>query len=94
LFLFLFFFNLKGYKRRLFGGYTQVRQKATVTGGNFAAWGGMFSVCDCTLAHIRKKDDALNSIASGFITGGILQARRKFKLCLYNFQIYKLIIIH
>ncbi|RNA08612.1 mitochondrial import inner membrane translocase subunit Tim17-B-like [Brachionus plicatilis] len=65
-----------GYSRRLNSGLTLVRQKATVTGANFAAWGGMFSVCDCTLAYIRQKEDPWNSIASGFITGGLLQIRQ------------------
>jgi len=59
---------------------TSIRQKATLTGAGFAAWGGMFSVVDCSLAHIRKKEDAWNSVGSGFITGGLLQIRRS--LCL------------
>lgn len=65
-----------GLKRRFTGGFTTIRQKATLTGANFAAWGGMFSVVDCSLAYIRQKDDPWNSIASGFITGGLLQVRR------------------
>lgn len=65
-----------GYSRRMNSGLTMIRQKATVTGANFAAWGGMFSVCDCSLAYIRQKEDPWNSIASGFITGGLLQIRR------------------
>ncbi|CAF0739756.1 unnamed protein product [Brachionus calyciflorus] len=65
-----------GATRRLTGGFTMIRQKATTTGANFAAWGGMFSVCDCTLAYIRQKEDPWNSIASGFITGGLLQIRQ------------------
>jgi len=55
-----------------------MRQKATITGANFAAWGGMFSVVDCSMAYIRQKEDPWNSIASGFITGGLLQIRRNF----------------
>ena len=70
-----------GYKRRFAGGFTTIRQKATVTGGNFAAWGGVFSLCDCSLAYIRQKEDPWNSIASGAITGGILSIRRMFPLC-------------
>lgn len=79
------FHGIKGYrnaptgiKRRLNGGLITIRQKATVTGANFAAWGGMFSVVDCTLAYVRQKEDPWNSIASGFITGGLLQIRRTF----------------
>jgi import inner membrane translocase subunit TIM17 len=35
----------------------------------------MFSTIDCTLVHIRKKEDPWNSIISGAATGGILAAR-------------------
>lgn len=45
-------------------------------GGQFAMWGGVFSTIDCSLAHIRKKEDPWNSIASGAITGGILAVRQ------------------
>jgi import inner membrane translocase subunit TIM17 len=65
-----------GYKRRFAGAFTTIRQSSTVTGANFAAWGGMFSVCDCSLAYMRQKEDSWNSIASGFITGGLLQIRQ------------------
>ena len=49
-------------------------------------WGGMFSVCDCTLVAIRGKEDPFNSIASGFLTGGLLQIRRKYfeMTCLFD----------
>ena len=55
-----------------------------MTGAGFAAWGGMFSVVDCSLAHIRKKEDAWNSVGSGFITGGLLQIRRKYRTYAYE----------
>jgi hypothetical protein len=64
-----------------------MRQKATITGANFAAWGGMFSVVDCSMAYIRQKEDPWNSIASGFITGGLLQIRRNFILPSTSFGI-------
>ena len=38
-------------------------------------WGGLFSTFDCTLMAIRQKDDPINPIASGAITGGVLAAR-------------------
>lgn len=69
-----------GFNRRLNSSMKNIKQKATVTGANFAAWGGMFSVVDCSLAYIRQKEDPWNSIASGFITGGLLQVRRKYTL--------------
>jgi import inner membrane translocase subunit TIM17 len=55
--------------------FQEVRAKAPVTGGQFAAWGGVFSICDCTLVKLRGKEDPINSILSGGITGGLLAAR-------------------
>ncbi len=43
--------------------------------GSFAVWGGLFSVFDCSLAHVRRTEDAWNAIASGALTGGLLAAR-------------------
>ena len=53
----------------------EMRLSSPRTGVQFAAWGGMFSVCDCTLVYLRKKEDAWNSILSGGITGALLTAR-------------------
>ena len=44
-------------------------------GGSFAIWGGLFSSFDCVLVGVRKKEDPWNSIASGALTGGLLQIR-------------------
>lgn len=57
------------------GSLTAVKARAPIIGGNFAVWGGMFSTIDCTLVHLRKKEDPWNSIISGAATGGILAAR-------------------
>ena len=43
--------------------------------GGFAMWGGLFSTFDCALLAIRQKDDPINPIMSGAITGGVLAAR-------------------
>uniref|UniRef100_A0AC34FCY3 Mitochondrial import inner membrane translocase subunit TIM17 n=1 Tax=Panagrolaimus sp. ES5 TaxID=591445 RepID=A0AC34FCY3_9BILA len=53
----------------------EICTKSAVTGVQFAAWGGMFSAIDCTLVAIRKKEDPLNSIASGSLTGALLAIR-------------------
>lgn len=37
--------------------------------------GGLFSTCDCTLQAVRGKEDPINAIASGAITGGVLAIR-------------------
>lgn len=52
-----------------------VKTRSPIIAGNFAVWGGTFSVVDCTLVHFRKKEDPWNSIISGAATGAILAAR-------------------
>lgn len=68
----------KGNYRRLAGALTQVKQRAPLTGGNFAVWGGLFSGIDCTLVYLRKKEDPWNSIMSGALTGAILSVRHGY----------------
>lgn len=43
------------FKSRLWGMQNEVRFRAPVIGVQFAAWGGVFSICDCTLVALRKK---------------------------------------
>ena len=43
----------KGYK--LIGAVETVRRESPRIGGNFANWGLMFSVFDCTCLYVRKK---------------------------------------
>ncbi|KAF7402819.1 hypothetical protein V1477_020237 [Vespula maculifrons] len=64
-----------GINRRLIGSFMAIKQRAPIIAGNFAIWGGVFSMIDCTLVHYRKKEDPWNSIISGAATGGILAAR-------------------
>lgn len=59
----------------MFSGLCHVRNRAPFLGGNFGLWGGMFSSCECMLISYRQKDDSLNAIMSGCITGGILAIR-------------------
>lgn len=61
--------------QRIVGALKTIRNRSPVTGGQFAAWGGMFSLIDCGLIYVRKKEDPFNSIASGAITGGLLMIR-------------------
>ncbi|XP_064633385.1 mitochondrial import inner membrane translocase subunit Tim17-A-like isoform X2 [Lineus longissimus] len=76
------FHTIKGYRnapsgqyRRLLGSLIAVKERAPITGGNFAVWGGLFSAIDCSLVYIRKKEDPWNSITSGALTGAILSVR-------------------
>ncbi|UYV77186.1 TIMM17B, partial [Cordylochernes scorpioides] len=64
-----------GMSRRMIGSLTAIKTRAPLIGGGFAVWGFTFSTVDCTLNHIRKKDDPWNSIISGFVTGGALAVR-------------------
>ncbi|XP_035229660.1 mitochondrial import inner membrane translocase subunit Tim17-B-like isoform X2 [Stegodyphus dumicola] len=64
-----------GTTRRLQGSLAAIKQRAPIIGGNFAVWGGLFSTIDCSLVHIRKKEDPWNSIASGALTGAVLAVR-------------------
>ena len=71
---------LKGYRhapagQRMKGISSAVRVRAPIIGGNFAAWGGMFSGFDCLLQEIRRKEDPWNSIGSGALTGAVLMVR-------------------
>ncbi|XP_074644977.1 mitochondrial import inner membrane translocase subunit Tim17-B-like [Tubulanus polymorphus] len=76
------FHAIKGYRnapsgqyRRLMGSLVAVKERAPITGGNFAVWGGLFSAIDCSLVYVRKKEDPWNSITSGALTGAILSVR-------------------
>lgn len=63
----------KGYK--IVGAIDTIRREAPRMGGNFANWGLMFSVFDCTCMYIRQKEDPFNAIMAGAMTGGFLQLR-------------------
>ncbi|KAF6243701.1 mitochondrial import inner membrane translocase subunit Tim17 [Scenedesmus sp. NREL 46B-D3] len=63
----------KGYK--LVGTLDTIRRESPRIGGNFANWGLMFSVFDCTCLYVRKKEDPFNAIMAGALTGGFLQLR-------------------
>lgn len=64
---------------KFIGSIMAVKNRAPILGGNFAVWGGLFSTCDCTLGHIRGKEDIWNPIASGALTGGLLAIRGGMK---------------
>merc|ERR1712228_15408 len=53
-----------------------IRQQAPKTGAAFAIWGFSFSLCDCTLIALRKKEDMYHSIIAGGVTGATLAARQ------------------
>ncbi|XP_017085698.1 mitochondrial import inner membrane translocase subunit Tim17-B [Drosophila eugracilis] len=65
----------QGFRRRFAGGLSAVKARSPTIGGSFASWGCVFSIVDCTLVHLRKKEDPWNSIMSGTIAGGILSSR-------------------
>ncbi|XP_026398428.1 mitochondrial import inner membrane translocase subunit TIM17-2-like [Papaver somniferum] len=78
-----FFHFLKGMYNspkgeRFKGGAQAMRMNAPRIGGSFAVWGAMYSACDCTVAHLRHKEDPWNSIIAGAATGGLLNIRQGF----------------
>jgi hypothetical protein len=67
---------VKGYRnapigQRWSGAFAAARVRSPVLGGQFGVWGGLFSVFDCSLAALRRREDAWNAIAAGGITGGV-----------------------
>jgi len=75
-----FYYNLKIIFVLKLGSLQSIKTKSPVSGRTFAVWGGMFSTIDCTLVHLRKKEDPWNSIISGAATSGILAARNGKKM--------------
>ncbi|KAF6810086.1 Mitochondrial import inner membrane translocase subunit tim17 [Colletotrichum sojae] len=72
-------FRNSPYGDRRIGAITAIKMRAPVLGGNFGAWGGIFSLSDCAVKGIRQKEDAWNAIGAGFITGGALAMRGGFR---------------
>jgi len=64
--------------------YAQILAKGPTLGGNFAVWGGLFSAFDCTITGVRQKEDPLNAITAGALTGGVLAARAGWKAAAIN----------
>jgi len=75
---------LKTASSKFMAGVQQVRTSSPTVGGAFAAWGGTFSAFDCTLAYMRKKEDPINSIVSGGLTGFALAARQGWKIASFS----------
>ncbi|KAK9477155.1 Tim17/Tim22/Tim23/Pmp24 family-domain-containing protein [Lipomyces japonicus] len=76
--------GIKGFRNspsgeRWTGSLSAIRSRAPVVGGNFGSWGGVFSIFDCTIKGIRRKEDSINPILAGFCTGGALAMRGGFK---------------
>ena len=69
----------KGASRRALGALTRVKERAPVLGGQFAAWGLCFATFDCTFAHLRQKEDPINSIMSGAAAGAVMAARSEWQ---------------
>ena len=60
---------------RIKDAFGAIRLRSGVLGGNFAVWGFMFSIYDCSFAYMRRKEDPWNAIMAGAATGGTLAAR-------------------
>lgn len=64
-----------GLNRRMLGSLSAIRSRTPTVAGSFAVYGGVFSTMECTMVHLRNKEDPWNSIISGIATGGILATR-------------------
>lgn len=78
--------GIKGFRNsplgeRRIGALAAIKARAPVVGGNFGAWGGLFSAYDCAVKGVRKKEDFWNAIIAGFFTGGSLAIRGGYKHC-------------
>ncbi|KAL6944613.1 translocase of the inner membrane [Hanseniaspora vineae] len=72
--------GIKGFRNspggeRLSGARMAIKARAPVVGGNFGAWGGLFSTFDCAVKAVRKREDPWNAVIAGFFTGGSLAIR-------------------
>jgi len=61
-----------------------LKKRAPILGGSFALWAGLFSTTDCALIAIRKKEDAINQITAGAVTGGLLAFRAGARVAMKN----------
>lgn len=68
-----------------------IKKRAPILGGkhktyvgSFALWAGLFSATDCALISIRNKEDAINQITAGAITGGMLAFRAGARIAFKN----------
>jgi len=78
------FHGIKGFRNsprgdRLFGMTQAIKMRAPALGSAFAVWGGLFSTFDCTITHVRGKEDFWNAVMAGAATGGTLAARAGWK---------------
>jgi import inner membrane translocase subunit TIM17 len=60
---------------RIKGGLVLVRKRAPILGGSFAMWAGLFSISSCCMVYLREKEDPLNSVVGGAVTGFLLSIR-------------------
>ncbi len=58
---------------------SRVKARAPILGGSFAIWGTLFSIFDCSIASLLKKEDPWNAIISGAAAGGVLALRGGIK---------------
>lgn len=72
-------FRNSPYGERGAGALQAIKARAPVVGGNFGVWGGLFSIFDCSVKAVRKREDAWNAVIAGFFTGGALAIRGGWK---------------
>lgn len=78
------FAGVKGFRNsprgdKLAGGWMNAKVRGPIYGGNFAIWGGLYTMSDLLLQRARGASDGYNSVLAGALTGGALAARAGFK---------------
>ena len=58
---------------------SRVKARVPILAGSFAIWGLFYSIFDCSISAIRRKEDIWNAVLSGAATGGVLAARAGVK---------------
>ncbi len=51
------------------------KKRAPISGGNFAAWMGLFGFWQCAMLYITGHDNHLNQVIAGGLTGGMVNIR-------------------
>jgi import inner membrane translocase subunit TIM17 len=52
--------------------------------GSFGLWAGLFSISNCVLISLRNKEDVINQIVAGGVTGGLLAFRAGRRIAFKN----------
>ena len=61
------------------------KRRAPISGGNFAAWMGLFGFWQCAFLYVTGHDSHLNQIGAGAITGAMVNMRGGYRFAFRGF---------